>query len=771
MADDLVEELLSGSRNQPGPVTKVAGGDITDELLGGGSSTVAKPVASQQPDNRSLFRKGYDAIAGRQDPAYAGLKTFDEEMFAEGNKSVTRQTGLSAFMNPDDAAYGDIMKDAIGDRFIGKEKDKHGYDIIVFKGTDGATKKAYVNKPGLDADDVGRGVVGALPFVAAGGGVGAAVKGAGVGLRALAQGAAGAGTSLATDAGAMAFGSEQGVDPWKAALVGGAGAVGEAAATPIGALWRRFVTVPGLFDRSANKLTDKGVQAAKIAGIDPDELAGKIGEEFAKAYAKSPKDVATELAKSRGGIQATRGQRLKDPERLLKEEGMRRGIYGEAAKAEMRAFDEKQAAQVRRAAVGEIDDIPGSAVPAGKVEPGVATTLAPGRLPNELDTVTLGGGIQRGLQSAKDAAKATEREAWDSVTDMLPKPEALKMLPDAIGGRLGALATDVDQVNTPIAHRMATMLESYMKGTPQKQELGVLGSSSGVTTIDAMRRRLGHAVGAAKEPADRMMAGRIYEGFNDWIDTAAEQALIAGKPEAAAALRSARGVSREVKDLLAPRDTKGQQTAAARILGDVIDKSDSAEGVVARLFGGGPSANIQRGEIEALTRMKALLGKHGDGNAAQSTWNDVRAAYWMRLVQDKKGDLYSPKVMLNNIKTALKNQQTVVGTLYDKPEIRKIAELVRQLETITYKDPNPSGSSYGIASFAKEFFKTIFNALGLNSAPAQLALGAAGKFTGLADAAGKVAAKRATSQTVTPKRPNIGGLFSGAGAVGYNNEK
>jgi hypothetical protein len=714
---DYTSLLLGGSDPDPTPQVVPVQRSYTDLLLGGESQPeVQKPV--QAPDNRSLFRKGYDAIAGRQDPAYAGLKTFDEEMFAEGNKSVTRQTGLSAFMNPDDAAYGDIMKDAIGDRFIGKEKDKHGYDIIVFKGTDGATKKAYVNKPGLDADDVGRGVVGALPFMAGGAAAGALTKGAPLIARTATQFLGGAGTSIATDAGAMAFGSEQGVDPTKAAIVGGLGAAGEAAAVPIGALWRRFVTVPGLFDRSASKLTDKGAAAAKAAGIDPDELAGKIGEEFAKAYAKSPKDVSAELARSRGGIEATRGQRLKDPERLLKEEGMRRGIYGESAKAEMRAFDEKQAAQVRRAAIGEIDEIPGSAVPAGKVEPGVATTLAPGRLPNELDTATLGRNIQGGLQSARDAAKATEGEAWERVKDLVAKPEAMKLLPDAIGGRLGAMAADVDAVNTPIAHRMATMLESYMKGTPQKQELSVLGSSSGITTVDAMRRRLGGAVGAAKEPADRLMAGRIYEGFNDWIGTAADQALLAGDPAAAAAMRAARSVSAEIKDLLAPR-VKGQQTAAARILGDVMDKADSAEGVVARLFGGGPSAKIQTGEIDALTRMKTLLSTHGDGNAAQGAWNDVRAAYWMRLVQDKKGDLYSPKVMLNNIKTALKNQQTVIGTLYDKPELRKISELVRQLETITYKDPNPSGSSYGIASFAKEFFQTILKALGLNSARSQ----------------------------------------------------
>jgi len=90
------------------------------------------------------------------------------------------------------------------------------------------------------------------------------------------------------------------------------------------------------------------------------------------------------------------------------------------------------------------------------------------------------------------------------------------------------------------------------------------------------------------------------------------------------------------------------------------------------------------------------------------------------------------------------------------------------LETITYKDPNPSGSSYGIASFAKEFFNTIFSALGLKSGPAQFALQTAGKFTGVTDAYGKVVAKRATSQAVPTYRPNIGGLGIAGGAI-YDN--
>ena len=160
--------------------------------------------------------------------------------------------------------------------------------------------------------------------------------------------------------------------------------------------------------------------------------------------------------------------------------------------------------------------------------------------------------------------------------------------------------------------------------------------------------------------------------------------------------------------------------------------------------------------------MKQILDRAPNKEAASNTWNDLRAAYWMRLVQDKKGDMFTPGVMLNNIKNALASQRSVVGVLYSKEELAQIRNFQKGLETITYKDPNPSGSGVAAASFARQFLGNILEALGLRSHLAQAALA----YSGIQRATGTAAAKSATSQA--PARvlqPPLAPLGSAAGAL------
>ncbi len=749
---------------------------FSDRLLGGGPTAPAPAPRDKALDlarglnSGSLFGKVRDAVSGKQDPAYAGLKSFDEEMQAEKNDAAIRQLRIAAITMPSDAAYGDIMKDALGARFVRKETDQNGHDVMVYKGPDGSERKAYVNKPGLDTEDVSRGIVGALPFAATGGLTGSAMRGTGWALRALGQFGAGAATSAATDLGSMALGSEQGVDPGKAAVVGGLGAAGELAAPAIGALWQKFVTVPGLFNKATGTLTPKGEEAAKALGLDPAAMSDRIAKEFAKTYAKSPNAAEAEanVATRMFGIPSTVGQRTKNPQQLLKEEGMRYGIYGDAAQATMKALDEQQKAAIKDAVIGSVQPIPTKSptMIAEQVKPGIATSLSPGRSPGNLDTASLGESIREGMGAAKQGARAAEREAWEGATDLLPKPEAMALLPDSIAGRIGSLRID-DRI-TPKAYSMAEDLQKYVDGKAMTEGGPAILKQTPVRTVDEMRRRLLTTYKGTVDPQDKAAAKAIYDGFNDWIGTAAEQQLLLGKPEAAAALRTARGLTAEIRDLFSPRDSTGAQTAGAKILREVIEKADSPERIVSALFFNTPQpSQIKAGSIEALQRMKTILDRYGDKSAAQSSWNDIRAAYWMRLVQDKRGDMFTPGNMLGNIKTALSSQRSVVGTLYTREEIANIRNFAKALETITYKDPNPSKSSFGVAAFAKEMLSHLFSAVGLNSKPAQIAIQAGAKFTGLAGTPGAVAAKQATSQGINSVRPNIGGLTGGAGSI-YN---
>ena len=725
----------------------------------------AQQTRETGPDTRGWGQWAWDSVMGRQDPRYQGVPTLDEalthEERAQGKFFTSpemRKIRTGAALAADDKAYGDIMQNALGKRFVKREADQYGYEVITYRGADGQERTAYVNRPGLDSEDIARGMLQTVPYVMGGGLTGALAKRAGLKLlgTAGAQGLTAAGTSVAQDVAAGSVGSEQGIDVPRAAITGAAGIVGEAAAVPIAAAWRKFVTVPGLYDASAGQLTPKGVQIAVEAGLDPQALVGKLGQEFAKTYARTGEAAMAgrQVASTDLGIESTIGQRTKDAQRLTEEGAMRRGLYGEGAKQELRAFDDRQAQQIRNAVLGNVEEAGAGNVPNTK---GIAASLNPTRDIDRMTPQEMGQAIQEGLQTARQSARQAENQAWQGLHQITAHPEAMDLLPAAVGRALGE--REIDQVTTPAAYRMANMMQRYMTGEPAEQTLSVLGQSMQAPTVDGMRRRLLNTMRNATTPEDRAAAGRLYDGFNDWIGIAADAQRLTGHPDAAAALRGARQISREIRDLFQPREG-GKSTPAAGLLQRVLEKADSPEAVVQSLFGSGPNAGIKSGTVGALQRMKTALDRFG-GAEGQNVWNDIRTTHWLRLVTDRKGEMASPTVMLNTLKTAFEKQGTLMSQLYAPSEIRTMRQLMKSLEQVTYKDPNPSGSGYTIGLLAREFLGTLMDAIPF-AQKITVPLKAVYSISGLPDVKGRMAARAATSQALPLPSKAPSGFASGA---------
>lgn len=719
-------------------------------------AALAEGAAEPAKDTRSWTEWARDTVMGRHDPAYQGLPTFDEAMQEENKGKFLaspeiRQIRMGAMTAGDDAAYGDIMKASIGDRFIRKERDKYGYDIVVYKGPDGSEKKAYVNRPGLDTEDVGRGLANAIPYVATG--VAAAYTGgaAPIVARGLLQGATQFGTSLGLDAASRTLGSEQDLDLARAGVAGVAGVAGEFAAPAVQAAWRRLVTIPGLFDGKAGALTPKGYQIAIDAGLDPSTFTKDMAKKFATEYATSA-DAAIagrQFATHDLGIESTVGQRSKNASDLLEEMAMRKGVKGTEAERIINEFDKKQRQQIVNAALGDVENAGAGNIPGSK---GIGASLNPAREVKDMVPVELGAGIKDGLTTAQRAARDAERQAWQGLHNVTAHPDAMKLLPQVVGAELGDRA--VDQTVTPSAYNMAKMLQSYMTGDAMKQPFEVLGQTAPTPTVDAMRRRLGRGVAAATTPEDRSVAGKLYDGFNNWIKEAADAQLLAGHPDAAAALYNARSVSKEIKDLFQPRDAAGRSTPARGIIEKVMQKEDTPEGIV-RSIVGNPASNVKTGTVEALQKMQKALTKFG-GSDGVNAWNDIRSAYYLKMITDPKGELMSPTVMLNTIKKTFEKQPTVLKTLFSPAEIGEIKKLQTALEQITYKDPNPSGSGYAVANFAKQFIMTILDTIpGMHkiTVPIKIAANVTGIPQAIQQTTGRSAARAATNQAIPATAP------------------
>lgn len=723
--------LLGGGQSEPAPQTR-----YSDLLLGGAEST------SERRDYRDARAKPgfWESIKGRQDPAYAGTRSI-----AEVVPDVVPSTATAAMLNASDPQMGDVVAKNLGDRLVRREKDANGYEVLTVRQPDGTEARGYVNVPGLDRTDIWRGVYGAVPFALSATAAGKAAQGLGVVGNALAQGGAAGLTSLAGDAALIPQGSEQGLEGTKAAIAAGLGAAGPPVSAAAGALWRKFVTIPGLYDRTTGQLTQKGIDAARKANLDPADFTPDMAEDFARGFAKSgdAEMAATKATTGSFDIPATQGQIKKDPYLLTQEEKLRRRLYGEDAQQRMQQFDALQQQRIREGA------FEGSGATQG-----VGDTINPGSSINTARPGTLGESVQDAAAAARREARTQESALWDdNVKNLAATPDALKELAPRI---TTALAEETGF--TPTGQKMAEAVTSFAEGKLPTTEVGAIKLKP-IQSVDQMRRHLGGLVGEAQEGSDRRQAGMIYDAFNDWIGESAQKNLLAGDPGAALQLVKARGFTKDVRELFSPKDARGRLTSGGARLGKVLDESraDSGESVVNALFGPQGGKTAGDGTVQALTQLKTVLDRFG-GAQGQQAWNDVRLAYWSRLVLGKNGEMVGSTAIMNNIKTAFQNQRTVLETLYSPQELGMMRRYMTAVAATAYKPPNASGSGYVVGNVLQEIIGQLFGKL-----PAYV--DSAFNMVGGKSFVGNARARQALSQSIPAANPALSPAVSGAGAV------
>lgn len=745
-----------------------------------------------------------DMVRGKHDPLYKDVPAFDPataNLTPERLGPVMQDQATAKAVTFSDDAYGDILKSSLGDAFVGMSKDANGYPLVTYKDKDGREVTQYVNKPGLDWKDVDRGVSSALPYLIGGGAVAQGTKNLGMLARAGAQALTAGGISLGQDAVAGAKGSEQGVDLPRATTAAAFGAAGEFVAPAASMAYRWLRGGKANLD-DAGRLTAEAAAKARRAGLDPDQFTPNEHRVFADVLNSSRDEVeaAASFRSNRFGIPTTKGQRTKDPEFLAMEKDVRSGAMGQSGKDIMREFDESQARAIQGAALMReepfkagrgMDRFKGK--PGDPREEGMGAMIAPTRTavdPSDVSSGALSEGIKEGVRAAKRKADEIISKAWDDVTDVLPAPKAFERLPQALSGRLGGLP--VDDVLTPSAMRMAKDLDGFMAGKAITGEGPAVLQQTPVRTLDQMRRRLLAVREGAANNTDRTAAKAIYDGFNDWIDDISEQGMVLGKPESAAALRTAREVTRDIKSLFEPK-RGGRATTEAKILDDLIENDNNADTIVAKLFGSGrPQTPPKEGTVGALRQIKtALFDKVRDQQLVEPmqavrTWNDLRMAYWSKLVVDPKGKMASPGVMKDNIEAAIRNQSQVVGTLFSPDEIAMMQQFAKALGEAAYKDPNPSGTATALRALQRnDTSNAIKQGLMVESQRQRfsqhniwaariyqfLANKVPADVLGSKDSAGAALARTVTSQKITPRPPAALGVPSATIGAEYGADR
>ena len=814
MARDWASELLSGG----GEVIQAQAAapksrDWAGEVLGG-EATPEAPKPKQEKGN--FISRAVDAFKGKRDPQYADVPAFNIDT---AGFPVIASTAIAALGGADDKGYADVIQKSLGDRFRNRIKDANDYDIIEYADDKGNVKRGYVNPPGLDMGDVQRGAMGALKYVGAGKAINKIFGGAPLGIRMAAQGGGQAIASAAGDSASIAVGSDQGINKTNALMAGVGGALfeglpsraimpviggavgfgatindndptvnelsagtaaGAAAGYGVSLLARRLLGMsPGLYVKNG-QLTERGAEAVRQAGRDPAEINGEIANIFGKEYAKTRNAGQAAIAADQGvsGIPTTAGQRTRDITKLLDEDQMRWGIRGEQPKQLMADFDRRQQDALRKQVLGatEMQSPPRASgvvpPPPTQTPTGIAPQINPQGW-QVRDPASIGDTVRTGVQTAKRAAEELEGAAWDKVGTLRATPEALEALPQIISKEIADTGIPISGELTPNAARMLDTLRRYKAGKAPDGADEFVPSFEG-QSVDQIRRLLGKQVRDAQSGTDREASGTIYRAYNAWIKDASDKALMAGDPGAAAALRNAIEVSKDVKGIWEPM-LRGQKTPAANKLAKVLADDGTPENVVKALLGDiTTKATVQNGTVQAIQSLKNGLYRFAPKEVADETWNSIGQAYWLRMTVGKDGQMLPPGTMLRNIRSAMTEQSSVYNALLS-PEVRKsITRLTRDLETISYTPPrskvNPSGSGLAVGAMAKQFLEKVWEAFGLNSRLAQTALQSLPVVNKLPETWAAQAAKTATSQTSKEIVPSLGG-YGGAAASIYERKR
>ncbi len=238
----------------------------------------------------SAGRGVYNAVSGDNRTEFPEAPEFAPTYgYSKGPNGELPQVGsiMSSSITPDPNAQFDILSKSIP----GLEKKTDKFGNIMLKAP-GMADWTYLNKPGIsgrDIDEIGTQTLATLPLM------GLAGRAGSTGLM-MARGALGmGGASVAQDLGAMAQGSEQGIDPGRAAVSAGLGAAVPAAlplaAAGLGALkggaeragraYRKYTNpreyarsqVQGAFDEDAASGINVGTPGHQVTVLTPAERA------------------------------------------------------------------------------------------------------------------------------------------------------------------------------------------------------------------------------------------------------------------------------------------------------------------------------------------------------------------------------------------------------------------------------------------------------------------------------------------------------------------
>lgn len=586
---------------------------------------------------------------------------FESEVKAAGKSPLlfaAKQLPNTLFGGDEKVAQG-ILDRVPGTRL---DQDINGNPIIVTEGG----KRFFVNKPGLDPNDVLRFAGIAASFTPAGRlarGASASTLAAG-GSRLAAGGAAVAtgGTAAgATDFGAQLAASGE-VDPTQTAFAIGGGSLAEVVAPVLGSIASKL--------RTANRrISGKDVQEARALLADSGvELAEADVPRLARALDQvrggaKPADV---LAESEFGLRFTRGQKL-------------------AAADDPAAFRELRTEEALRASTGRGGDVvrgidAGNERAARRALERVAGEVSGGNgAPGQIDaTARVADSVRQQAADLKDRVG----EAFGAFRDtkaFIPDTEAA-----TVPKRIADALSDFDlKPGTQLtgAARAAQLVEETFANRSVALSL---------KDFEQIRRRVLNT--PASSPSDRKALAIVRGQLDTWLDDVADRALVNGDEQAIDIIKQARGLRREFGQRFEKTDL-GKRFD--NIVKDMIAGNAPPEQLARAIFGAQEVAGPQA--VTALRRVKAALGDDTEA------FDQLRASVLNQIGRARNGSQKGVQALESNLKTLLVERPTLAKELFTGQQRDTLGRLASALNTINkVADRRSSGTAERALAFVEQ---------------------------------------------------------------------
>lgn len=536
------------------------------------------------------------------------------------------------------------------------EADGKQYHIADWTDPEGNQHRGYINAPGLSGRDVTQFAGQMAAFTPAG----RAGRGLGLMRRAATRVAPGtAATSAGLDVAAQGAGAEEGVSLERAGINALAGGGAEFLSPAASAMWRKLGGRSNYFNYRTGKLTGSGRSVAEDAGLsaeDITDLESHAQQTFAQ-FLESGIEPGTAMRAARVAefdIPATRGQVGRAGQQMTAEERMRAGALGETSQSQLEQFGRQQRESIETAAEGVQERIGGA---------GARTEAEAG---------------ERALTGIRDAAENLRRQIDDAYgavrgEEFAVSQEAAERLPQMVNDSLEEMADDLSSDLTPAAVKSMSIIG----------ELGEAVARGDGAKFETFRRRLGNAIGAAKNATDKRAATRVKAAFDDWMDDSIDRGLFEGNPETLDLLKEARSLRTQYARRFSASDRTDR---AGKVMQSIVEKAETPEEVVNYVFGQSQLGRRQA-TSSAMSRIKESMGEDSEA------WDGIREAAWLRLTRNRRGEFVGGKSFKNNISELQSRNKDLFDTLYTKREQRLINRFSRAIEVTDPPKQNPSGTA------------------------------------------------------------------------------